>query len=1039
MEYSYTRAADPLARGKSPHHLYAWEDSRTTIKDLINWAYVNGMAFCTGIYDLTANLESGERTHRNLRLWRGAELLLIDLDRVDGWSLTDIINDPFVQRHAGAAFPSSSYSENNVKAHILFPLKERITEAAQYRGVIRWVMSQLSFPADPATSNPTLPTFGTVFTHPDMKKFPKSTEDGLCWINDNPDPLDPPITFSSDVEDSHVSSDISRRARKHAESRPDQRTPVVLDALKYALDKEWGEQDRDERLKLIMAAYQGSSDYAVMEAFLDYSSPRWDSSKQRASLPTWWEHHTPREGGLTIATLFAFARANGWLRTSSIELRDYQEIHYEEISDFLLLEDLPDRVLLKSQTGTGKTNGAIALLKKMQAEKEVKAIFFSPSIKLCHALSAALTRSGVENTLYIDGNKTKDGDTLREAQVLVTTLQTFAVKAYGSGVDVKSYDLVILDECDELLSAFVRSGISGKLAAPSHVDKNQARLGVEALSDLFKYAGRILMLDGTMTDLSRYIALSWSEDHSVGIYVNTFTREKAPVTIYGNVQVIRDEIIQRVAAGAKTVIACDTKAEANLIEKILFLTEAVKPDELIRITGDTASDPRVMAFFDDVEQGAKDYRVVIYNSAMGSGVSILETTPDLFYLIAEYLTPRKLLQMLNRYRVQTEVRAYVRHSENLYATGVQDRFKLLQDAARAEEILIGLNRLERDPLSKVVSNAAILVATDEFEQRRSVREFFAQLLLNEGREVSYHFSEAVIYEDETKEAREMIKQAKDDIRATWRSVPPIKRGEAFPKDLDPNDIARGLLHGYITEIFPNHDKTDIEDHEIARLALSMGRYRGLIRRWLNPDYIMNTTLAELQDRRKETVAFRLYYIRVELLTLLGELFPDVHGKYDDQDMSSRAAKFNELVRDRSAAYDMIAPVEHKISAIEDEEDQEVDKAIRYARIILKSVGLSLKRSNGRRLEGEKRDRRTRVTKLEDLYNFLLLSNIGKVESVDRFNRDRFTLAHSKTKSVIKSFLKFSPVEQNEVLETMNTLDIITFPMAVKSQESARFA
>src|SRR5690606_14643211 len=256
--------------------------------------------------------------------------------------------------------------------------------------------------------------------------------------------------------------DLPKRVQSHLEATPEKQTEVVLEALSYALKGGWGERDRYGRMPLIMSAFAGSNDTRVRDAFLNCSGEAWDASTQRETFETWWKQHVPRKGGINVGLLFREARKHGWLQKSSVELSNYTEIYAEEVSEWLLTGTLPSRVLLKSGTGTGKTLAAIALLKTMT---EPKAIFFAPSIKLCMNLSASISKAGIENTLYIDGRKTKDAATLKEAKVLVTTLQTFAVKAFASGVRINDYDLVVMDECDELLSAFVRSGIGGKLAA----------------------------------------------------------------------------------------------------------------------------------------------------------------------------------------------------------------------------------------------------------------------------------------------------------------------------------------------------------------------------------------------------------------------------------------------------------------------------------------------------------------------------------------------------------------------------------------------
>src|SRR5690554_5945624 len=110
MLYNYTKTADPLARGKSPQHLTLWQPAQGTIDDLVQWAYVEGLAFAAGTFDHNAPLQDNEKTHKIARLWRGASLIVLDVDDAQGLTRADILADPAIQRHAGAVFPSSSYS-----------------------------------------------------------------------------------------------------------------------------------------------------------------------------------------------------------------------------------------------------------------------------------------------------------------------------------------------------------------------------------------------------------------------------------------------------------------------------------------------------------------------------------------------------------------------------------------------------------------------------------------------------------------------------------------------------------------------------------------------------------------------------------------------------------------------------------------------------------------------------------------------------------------------------------------------------------------
>lgn len=1021
MQIKYTQSKDPLALGKAPHHLTKWQHAASTIEELVAWAYVEGRAFAAGVFDLDADLLPTEHTHKVARLWQGSQLIVIDIDE-GTTTLQDIRNDETVKKHAACVMPSSSHGHAQTKAHIVFVLDRFITDARTYKQLGLALAEQLSFPVDTSTLTPSQAIYGTVYTHDSLKNHVRSLDDGLVWINDAVQ-----LVQTEDLTAAQaLSNDLAKRTKAHANATPEAQTDVVLEALDHALGAGWGEQPRERRLQTIMSAFVGSNHSSVLDKFLSYSSPRWDVSNQKMKLADWWQHHQPRPDGLTVASLFAEARAAGWLQNSTSELQGATPIHVKEVADWLLNVTLPPRVLLKSGTGTGKTQAAIRLLQRMQLEADVKAVFFAPSIKLCHALSASLNHAGVTNTLYIEeGQRTKDKDTLQRASVLVTTLQTFAIKAF----DTKTiYDLVVIDECDELLSAFVRSGINRRLTNASHVDSQQARRGVEALRHLFETSKQVLLLDGTMTELSRYLMHQWTTK-TVGVYENTYTRSKAPVTLYGTLQALRGDFVASVAAGRRVVAACDTKAEAALLEMLLLLSEAATKDEVLRVTSETAADPRVTEFFRDVEAGAARYRVVIYNSAMGSGVSIVNTVPDDLYLFATYLTPRKLLQILNRYRQQKDVYAFVQQRETLYSQSVRQRYDAMQLTAQTEEIMLKLKRVQREGVAQVVSDAALIVANDEWSQSRATRDFFISLLRGDGREVRQHYTDEAQYTEEITEAREVLKALRDDVKAGWRSVEPIRRGDSFPQGLTDDEVARGLLHGYITDLFPSLDGTGLDDATIADLALRFGPRRGIIRNWLQPERVINNTVTELQSKRRESVTYRLYLARVELLTLVQVLFPDIDSHYDDMMLEEQASRFLHEIMLRKVAYDLIASRGKDLDTVLHSNNSTVQKAIIIARVILRSVGLTLKRGQGRRKQNEQRDRRTSLSNLNELVQFVRLSGWNDA-ALSQWNRPAFIQALQEAQLVTPQYEALTSTQKQEVIETLETVDNVLFVDAV---------
>lgn len=1055
-QFSFTRNLEPSAIGKNPYALNTklWERTSGTLEDLVKWAYVDGKTFAPGLFDL-APLKPNEDTPRTAERWIGSDIIVVDIDDAPGWTFDKIVNLDFNVKYLAAAFPSSRYKPAYIKMHLVYVLSERVTDATQYKEVGRWVASQMGVKVDTSTLTPNQPIYGTFFTEPEMVNRVKSPNDELIYLNDDASFVIPHEALAARLAQGvyqpnvnptdliNPDETLNRRVKAHYNATAAARTRVTLEALSYALTPEWGELERQQRLTLLMAAHAASNDYSVRDAFLEYDSPRWNDSSQKLKLAAWWDSHKPKPDGLSVATLFYLARMRGWLKYSNVELSGCKEIYTEEVGDWLEdLDEVPKRLLLKSGTGTGKTQGAIRLLKKLDVPKS---IFFAPSIKLCMALSAELDKAGVENTLYIEKNRTKNAEVLKSAQVLVTTLQTFATKVLNSGIDLGVYEYVVIDESDELISSFVRSGVGSKIAHASHVTRAQAKSGIEALSKLCKLSKYVLCFDGTATNLSRYILETFSES-KVDVYTNTYTRDKADVTLVPDVQSIRDLIYTHVKAGLRVVVATDTKEEAELVEQLLLMGEVAKRDEVIRITGDTIYDKRVNAFFQDVEEGAKQYRVVIYNSAMGSGVSITETVPDAFMFIGTYLSPRKMIQMINRYRVQSTVFAYIAPRESLYADTVEERYQRLQDAIQHEARLSGLNPVRRTELSNIVTHAALLSAQDEFDQLRSVKDFVVRLLHEDGRDI-YHMKK-VSLSAETTEALELAKgllsELDERILEGWRDVPPLGRDAVIPDNYDGEMIAKGVLHNTIVTEVPDYEtkseQLQLSDSELALAVLRFRKHRWTLDRFFKPENLLTFTSAELFDQRRELVTLRLYMARVELIGLLGYLIPDTSKSYSMEDLVG-TEKFLTEVGARLSVYNIVASNHLSYGNVVERNEDDEEIAVSLANGIAKSIGLSLKRKNGKRVDGEVREREVYLDGVNALLLYLTLrggffeeNEVPKLE----FEPEKFTQFSKQVKEVSKKFSGLSKEDQQEILRTIDTLDKVTLEDAMSLLETRRF-
>ncbi|HMA79027.1 MAG TPA: DEAD/DEAH box helicase family protein, partial [Candidatus Paceibacterota bacterium] len=395
--------------------------------------------------------------------------------------------------------------------------------------------------------------------------------------------------------------------------------------------------------------------------------------------------HAPQDGGVTVASLFYLARLNGWLSETGIEIDDEQitPFYAQEVGDFLLSDDAPKKALVMSNTGTGKTLGAIAKLKALGIPK---AVFFAPSVKLCVDLSTTLTQHGVDNTLYIEGSAIKSYDEFLKAQVLVTTLQSFASRLAKNNADVlKTFAFVAIDESDELISSFVRADVRLR-GYGSHIHRSSAQHGIVALSTLIEKSEYCYLLDGTATRISLDFA---NHSASVPAYRNTYKRDKAPVTRLHSRNEAHQKILESISSHKHTVVCADTRKECEVI--VGMAQKILDEDQIILFTRLTRNEPKVKAFFEDVDKGAKDYRLVVYNSSMGSGVSITSVEPaNIIQIVTGTVSPRKALQMINRYRQQGNVYAYVADIEHIYHDPLNNVMERIRELRTNEVRISGL-------------------------------------------------------------------------------------------------------------------------------------------------------------------------------------------------------------------------------------------------------------------------------------------------------------------------------------------------------------
>lgn len=213
--------------------------------------------------------------------------------------------------------------------------------------------------------------------------------------------------------------------------------------------------------------------------------------------------------------------------------------------------------------------------------------------------------------------------------------------------------VLVLDEVDQGFLHLLLGGTCGK-------DGKRPALIARAI-ELIKNAGLVIMASADITEKDIDFVCSIRNEQPF-ILQNTYQRPGAFVDFYTGDSEIKGsdraakltvlaKIWEAVTIGKRIWVTVDTLKLSKEVERICLMA-GISPDEILRFDGETSSDQKQRAFADSPNERAKDYRVVIANSSLTSGVSV---EIDHFQIVFGLFTgstiqPSDATQMLARVR-----------------------------------------------------------------------------------------------------------------------------------------------------------------------------------------------------------------------------------------------------------------------------------------------------------------------------------------------------------------------------------------------------
>lgn len=204
--------------------------------------------------------------------------------------------------------------------------------------------------------------------------------------------------------------------------------------------------------------------------------------------------------------------------------------------------------------------------------------------------------------------------------------------------DVKAFDVILLDECESLLIQFFSSTISS----------NRECLNI--FNIFMRHASKIISLDADIS-LKRSIQYLNSITNKILILKNNYKGPPRQFIITNNMPKYKKNIDDDIIAMKNISIITTSKAFGRQMQDELLIKYPNLKKQICFINGD--SDKLVKNELSNVNMNWTQYRVLIYNTAIGQGVdySVFGHFNKIYaYLIGNICSAKDFLQMIGRIR-----------------------------------------------------------------------------------------------------------------------------------------------------------------------------------------------------------------------------------------------------------------------------------------------------------------------------------------------------------------------------------------------------
>ncbi len=593
------------------------------------------------------------------------------------------------------------------------------------------------------------------------------------------------------------------------------------------------------------------------------------------------------------------------------------------------------------------------------------------------------------------------------------------------------YGLVYFEESDQLFQQFARGG-GGAYA--SHVKDDEARAGYAVMHDAFENSANVWCVDATMTQVTYYVAKSFvPDDTPITVVQNSRIAQKSAVQMLSERGEAYQVVLQAILSGKKVVVVTDTAQAAEEVVETMDNLGVLTDKKALLITSHTERNHAVHAFMEDVNAGAAKYDLVAYNSVMASGVSITSVKPDVLVQICTYLTPRVNLQLLNRYRQQGSVYVFFQQAESLYLEG--DKEVLLEAYRRAglEANLMNMPLVERTQDARVREVIASYSIGDETLQRRDAAAFYSGLLEDDGREVKWAepMATSTLIDHSLKAVRAIKKEKKDELRHTWIETRPINQDDPADPEMSDLEVAQGEIHAKIDSVLHGNVPTDTDPATVYDVVHEFVGSSSALSAFILQGDALRTAETYLADDGRAITTLANHITLIQVLTSVHILYPTLRDELLPADLETRAPAFMSILLGQKEQYDaVINRQSQKFQLVYDKEDNDVDRAVAFVKIILARIGLKQRNAKYSRSGGEQQYKYS-IENAENALRFLQWRYPDREVDINFTDAPIRAIIDARG-SHIKIFQAMTGDQQAKVMRILNSEKTTDFPTAVET-------